>query len=230
MKVVTIIQARTNSSRLPNKVLTDIYGKTLLERVIGQAKKIKNSDEVWVATSSQDQDDLIEWLCDRIGVNCYRGDLEDVRSRYYDIGKKQNADILVRITADNPFTEPSYAEDLINFLKEDRTGYDYVRMDRSKVPDGTYSEVFTMDALEKSIENYYDTENKEHVTPAMIGDMKMKELIPSDEDLIARKPYFVGVDTFADLKHATLLYKHFGEKDTLKQIINKVNKYGNAIQ
>src|SRR5690625_3787992 len=175
MKVVTIIQARTNSSRLPNKVLTDIYGKTLLERVIGQAKKIKNSDEVWVATSSQDQDDLIEWLCDRIGVNCYRGDLEDVRSRYYDIGKKQNADILVRITADNQSTEPSYVEDMINFSKAVRPGYTCARRYRSKAPDGTYSEVFTMDALTKSIENYYDAVNKEHVTPAMIGDMNMKE-------------------------------------------------------
>src|SRR5690625_3245833 len=103
-------------------------------------------------------------------------------------------------------------------------------MNRSKVPDGTYSEVFKMDALEKSVKNCYDILNREHVIPAMIVDMKMKELIPSDEDLIARKPYFVGVDTFADLKHDTLLYKHFGEKDTLKQIINKLNKYGNAIQ
>lgn len=224
MKVVTIIQARTTSSRLPNKALLDIYGKSLLERVIDQAHKIKNSDEVWVATSTHENDDLIEILCERKDTYCYRGSLEDVRGRFYHIAKKQNADIIVRITADNPFTEPVYAEELIDFLKVNSKNYDFVRMDKSTILDGTHSEVFTMDALEKSISEYDDSANVEHVNPAMINEMNMYESVPKQEELIAKKPYFIGVDTFSDLKKATQLFQTFGEQDTLKQLIKKINE------
>ncbi len=229
MKVVTIIQARTTSTRLPNKVLLDIFGKPLLERVIDQARKIKNTDELWVATSTHENDDLIELLCERKGVACYRGSLEDVRGRYYQIAVNRQANLVVRITADNPFTEPEYAEELITFLKKNSNTYDFARMNKSTVLDGTYSEVFTMKSLVESVENYNDERNKEHVTPAIYENMRMHELISVNEDLVAKKPYFIGVDTFEDLKKATLLYKKFGEQDTLKKIINETNEYGKAV-
>ncbi|NBC05537.1 MAG: acylneuraminate cytidylyltransferase [Bacteroidetes bacterium] len=229
MKAVTIIQARTTSTRLPNKVLLEIYGTSLLERVINQAKKIRSTDEVWVATSTHENDDLIEILCERKNIPCHRGSLEDVRGRFYHIAKKQNADIIVRITADNPFTEPEYAAEMIDFLKENHDKYDYVRMDRSTILEGTHSEVFMMDALEKSVTDFDDSENREHVTPAIIREMRMFETKPLNKDLIAKKPYFIGVDTFSDFKKATYLYKVFGEQDTLKQLIKTINKNGNAI-
>lgn len=229
MKVVTIIQARTTSSRLPNKVLLEIYGKSLLERVINQCLRIKNCDEVWVATSNHENDDLIEVLCDRINVPCHRGSLEDVRGRFYHIARKQNADIIVRVTADNPFTEPEYAEEMIEFLKVNYDKYDYVRMQKPTVLDGSHSEVFTMDALEKSVSEYDNDQNREHVTPAMIRHMKIFETVPSNKDLITEKSYFIGVDTFSDFKRATHLFKKFGEQDTLKQIIKEINENGKAI-
>jgi spore coat polysaccharide biosynthesis protein SpsF len=224
MKVITIIQARTTSTRLPNKVLLEIYGKSLLARVIDQALKISNTDEVWVATSTHENDDLIEIMCQRKNVPCYRGDLDDVRGRFYTIAKKQNAEIIVRITADNPFTEPVYAEELIHFLKENSEKYDHACMDKTTVLDGSNSEVFTMKALEKSVSQYHDAFNKEHVTPALIQHMKRYNLVPSDKDLIAKNPYFIGVDTFVDLKRATQLFMKFGEQDTLKRIIKTINK------
>lgn len=228
MKVVTIIQARTTSTRLPNKVLLEIYGKSLLQRVIEQARKIENSDEVWVATSDHENDDLIEYLCERMDVPCHRGSLEDVRGRFYHIGKERNADIIVRITADNPFTEPQYAFELIELLQEN-PGYDYVRMEKSTILDGSHSEVFTMASLEKSVHKFDDKENREHVTPAIIREMNIYESVPGKEDLKSQKPYFIGVDTFEDLKRATMIYKKFGEKNTLKLLIKKINENGKAV-
>lgn len=228
MNVITIIQARTTSTRLPNKVLLDIYGKSLLKRVIEQARKIENSDEVWVATSQEENDDLIEYFCERLNVPVYRGSLEDVRGRFYHIAKERNADIIVRITADNPFTEPEYATELIDTLKQNPE-YDYARMELSSILDGSHSEVFTMKALEKSVEEYDDKENREHVTPAMIREMNVLETTPSNKELVTQKPYFIGVDTFEDMKRATTIYKEFGEQDTLKQLIKKINKNGKAV-
>lgn len=229
MKVVTIIQARTTSSRLPNKVLIDVYGKPLLERVIDQANKIRNTDEVWVATSTHENDDLIEEMCERKKTPCHRGSLEDVRGRFDYIAKKRKADILVRITADNPLTEPLYAEELIDFLKNNIDNYDYVRMDKTTVLDGTNCEVFTKKSLDESIRLHDDDWNREHVTPAICNTMKISELVSDDQGLVAKKPYFVGIDTFLDLKRSVKLFKTFGEKETLKQIIKEKNGYKESV-
>jgi spore coat polysaccharide biosynthesis protein SpsF len=228
MKVITIIQARTTSSRLPNKVLLDLYGKCLLERVIDQANGIKKSDEVWVATSVHENDDIIEYLCDRRGIPVYRGSLLDVRWRYYHIARQQKADIIVRITADNPFTEPEFADELIDSLINN-SALDYARMDKSLILDGSHSEVFTMKALEKSIREFDDDQNREHVTQAMIRHMNVIEVSPSNNDLISKTPYFIGIDTFEDFKRCILLYKKFGANNTLKHLIKEINTYGKAI-
>jgi len=228
MKVITIIQARTTSSRLPNKALIDVFGKSLLERVIHQAKSIKLTDEVWVATSTHENDDLIEILCDRINVKCFRGSLDDVRSRFYQIARERNGELIVRVTADNPLTEPEYADQLISFLQENEY-YDYARIAKDNVVDGTNSEVFTASALEKSVNNYSDLGNMEHVTPAMIRDMNMIELIPANKDLITEKSYFAGIDTFQDLLHLTKIYKKLGEQNTLKNLIQLLNEHKETI-
>lgn len=227
MKVITIIQARTTSSRLPNKVLLDLHGKCLLERVIDQAKKMKMSDELWVATSQHENDDVIQSICERVGVQVYRGSLQDVRWRFYQIAKKQGADVIVRITADNPFTDPEIADELIKTLKEN-PGYDYVRMEKSMILDGSHSEVFSMNALEKSIKEYDDDHNREHVTPAMIRFMNVYESKSIKNELFSKTPYFIGIDTFEDYKRCVNIYQKFGINNTLKKLIQEINTYGKA--
>ena len=83
--------------------------------------------------------------------------------------------------------------------------------------------------MKKSVSEYDDSENREHVTPAMIQEMKIFEATPSNKDLITKKPYFIGVDTFSDFRRATELYKEFGEQDTLKQLIKKIKENETAI-
>lgn len=229
MNVQTIIQARTSSSRLTNKVLLDVYGKSLLERVVDRCLKIKKSNELWVATSKNQKDDLIEIFCERKGVACYRGSLRNVRDRYYKIAKKEKADIIVRVTADNPFTEPEFADQMVSFLEKNVDKYEYVRMQKQKILDGSHSEVFTFKALEKSVKNFKDDWNREHVTPAMIECMRMFELVPSNKDLVSNNSYFLGIDTYSDLKRVTNIFKKFGEKETLKHLIKEVNNNGRAV-
>lgn len=228
MKVVTIIQARTTSRRLPNKVLLDIQGKSLLQRVIEKSMEISNSDVVWVATSTHPNDEAVEMVCNRMGVNCFRGDLDNVRSRFHEISKREKADILVRVTADNPLTEPQYAEELINLLKEDDQ-LDYAKMNRESILDGTGSEVFTASSLEKSVREY-DTElDREHVTASILGKMGVAEITSSKKALVAEKPYFVGVDTFEHYLNSCRLFEKYGEEHTLEQIIQTLNNNGRVI-
>jgi len=228
MKVVTIIQARTSSSRLRNKVLLSMHGKSLLNRVIDRTLAIKESDEVWVATSDDPTDDAIEWMCRNRDIPYFRGSLNDVRSRFYTIATSQRADIIVRVTADNPFTEPSYADQMIRYVKTNPT-VDYVRMVKSTIIDGTGCEVFTMSAFQKSVERYNTPSDIEHVTTSLISEFNMVELIPDDKELVTNQPYFLGVDTMEDYIKTIRLYHRYGDQITLKQIIQKVNENENVL-
>ena len=53
MKIVAVIPARYDSTRLPGKPLADIAGKPMLWWVYHQVKKAKGIDEVYLATDSE---------------------------------------------------------------------------------------------------------------------------------------------------------------------------------
>ena len=53
MKIVAVIPARLNSTRLNNKLLRDICGKTLIRRTYEATKDSKLFDDVVVVTNSK---------------------------------------------------------------------------------------------------------------------------------------------------------------------------------
>lgn len=201
-----------------------MHGKSLLNRVIDRALEIKESDEVWVATSNDPTDDAIEWMCKNREIPCYRGSLENVRSRFFDIAVHRGADIVVRVTADNPFTEPSYADQMIGYLKK-HPGVDYVRMVKSTIVDGTGSEVFTMSAFRNAVEKFNTPSDIEHVTTSLISEFNMVELTPENPEMQVNSPFFLGVDTMEDYIRTIRLYHRYGDQITLKHIIQKINQH-----
>jgi spore coat polysaccharide biosynthesis protein SpsF len=219
-KVVAIIQARMSSSRLPRKIALDIYGKSLLERVINQVKRAKYVNSIVVATSIEREDNITEMICRRLNINCFRGSLDDVRSRFLEVAKQQSASIIVRITADNPLTEPYYIDLLISKIKE-YSNIEYCIMNKEYIPDGTMSEVFRINALLNSVA-YDDSEySREHVTPG-IKEMYQVHTFKPDEAYRLNN-FFVGVDTFEDyLKINEIFSKYQGTNDLLKQLITDI--------
>jgi len=115
MKIVCIIQARMGSTRLPGKVMLDLCGKTVLERVVERVKRIKNIDEIVVATTTKKDDDIIIEKALNCGVKVFRGSEEDVLSRYYLAAKKYDANVIVRITSDCPLIDSIVTENIIYY-------------------------------------------------------------------------------------------------------------------
>jgi len=163
MTVLTIIQARVSSSRLPRKSLMNIEGKFLLQHIIEFIKHSELTDKIIVATSTSSEDDEIIDLCKNLNVDYFRGNKEDVLERYYECAKYFQGDILVRITADNPLIDPTLIDKAIKICKESKC--DYVsNMIHQTYPQGYLVEVFTFDILKKMHENLSDKLCREHVT------------------------------------------------------------------
>ena len=104
-KIICIIQARMGSTRLPGKSLKKLTGTPMLELIINNIIESRYISRYIIATSNSIKDDEIYNLCKKIEIDCYRGSEIDVLSRFEEVSKKYNADLIIRLTGDNPFVE-----------------------------------------------------------------------------------------------------------------------------
>lgn len=177
MKTAAIIQARMGSTRLPGKILIDLMGKTVLQHVVERVQQAKNIDQIIIATTTLEKDDVVVDEAEKCGVNYFRGSEKDVLARYYGAAKENNADIVVRITSDCPLIDPLVTDNIVYFFKHKEI-YDIVTnassdLDKRTFPRGLDTEVFSFDTLEKAYQRADKQYQREHVTPYIYENSSM---------------------------------------------------------
>lgn len=161
MKYIAMIQARCGSSRLPDKVLKDLSGKTDLQWVIERVQRSKSMDEVMVVTSMEKNNLPLIRLCAELNVRVFAGSEEDVLDRYYQAAKLLKPDYVVRITADCPLFDWRYLDMAVKEMEADT---DYMAGLTESFPDGEDIEIITYDALKQSWVKAKMASEREHVT------------------------------------------------------------------
>ncbi len=164
MNIVVVTQARSGSTRLPNKVLKKIGDKTLLQIHIERIKQTKLIDDIYIATTDQESDNVIEDLAKELQVKYYRGSENDVLDRYYQTVKDIQPDFIVRLTSDCPLIDPKLIDELVGEAISQNFDY-YSNGLVENYPDGQDIEVFKFTALEKAWKDASLTSEREHVTP-----------------------------------------------------------------
>ncbi|MCW8138889.1 MAG: glycosyltransferase family protein [Planctomycetota bacterium] len=165
MRTVAIIQARLGSSRLPGKVLMDIAGRPMLERVVERARRAITLDEVVVATTTEPADEQIVALAADRGWRAYRGSQEDVLDRYVQVARAVAADVVVRITSDCPLIDPGVIDQVVRGRAEGGADYCSNGLGRRTFPRGLDVEALTREALERADREATRAHEREHVTP-----------------------------------------------------------------
>lgn len=225
IKILAVIQARTGSSRLPNKVLMNICGKTVLEHVVERVRKSKYIDEVVVATTEQEGDQGIVSLCEEKGIPVFRGSEEDVLDRYYQVSKIFAPQNIVRITADCPLHDTDVIDLVIK--KHLESGGDYTSNTLEVTyPDGLDCEVFTFETLESAWNHANLTSQREHVTQYIINNDRYRKFSVENEVNLGNERW--TLDTESDLKLIKTIYEElyfgnpeFGYKDVLRLLEEK---------
>lgn len=161
--VAAIIQARMGSTRLPGKVLKELNGQALLQNIISRVEKCKTVDEILVATTVNSIDDELESWCQDREIKVFRGDENNVLKRYYDAATYIGADIIIRITADDPFKDPDVIDAVVMQLQDNQLDFSFNNCPPS-FPEGLDTEVFTYQAIKKVVESKTTDFEKEHVT------------------------------------------------------------------
>ena len=118
MKIVGIIPARYQSSRFPGKPLAEICGKPMIYWVYSQTKKVKELNEVYVATD----DKKIEEACKENNINVIMTSSKHKTGtdRIGEVARKIKADLYINIQGDEPLIEPETIRKAILPFYDDR--------------------------------------------------------------------------------------------------------------
>jgi len=212
MKTDAIIQVRMSSSRLPGKVMMKVDSKhPVLYYVITQLQFSKNLDEIIVATSTREEDDIIADYVKNLGVICFRGSLKDVLDRYYQCAKEFSIKDIVRITSDCPLIDPTIVDKVIEKFKSN--SFDVVTNSgpiTGTFPQGTDVEVFSFQALEKAWKKAKKPSEREHVTAYFYNnesDFKIDYLTRSE-----------------NISHLRWCVDGMPDLELVRKIVSKINK------
>jgi spore coat polysaccharide biosynthesis protein SpsF len=211
MKIVAIVQARMGSSRLPHKVLKDLAGATVLDRVLNRLGRSRLIQESLVATTIEPADVAIIEHCQRTGRRVFRGSEQDVLDRYCQAARFTNADAVVRITSDCPLIDAEVTDATVRaFLDQ---GADYTSNVRVRTyPRGLDTEVMTVQALERAWRESTKLYQREHVTPYIYENPGKFKLHGIENDIDCSQHRWT-VDTPEDLQLLQAVYARFGGRD-----------------
>ena len=238
------------SSRLPGKILADIAGQPMLQRVFIRTSRAATVTETVFATTTDSADDPVAEYCDFSGIPFTRGSLYDVLDRYYQTAKQAKADVVVRITADCPIIDPALIDDVVN-LVIGNWGFDFAanRLPppfHRTFPIGLDTEVCTFSALERAWKEAKEPQHREHVMPYFYEGVELSTVNRQRSEGISPRGFHVAmlnhttdfgdyrwtVDTPEDLEFMRQVYSRFDGRDDFswKEVLDLVHNEPKLMQ
>ena len=244
-RVIAIIQGRMSSSRLPGKILEDIMGQPMLQRVFVRTSRAETVSETIFATTTDPSDDPVAEYCDFSGIPFRRGSMYDVLDRYYQAAKQAKADVVVRVTADCPVIDPALIDDVVKtILDTGNSRFDFVsnRLPppyHRTYPIGLDVEACRFEVLEQAWKEAKEPQHREHAMPYFYEGVEFTRQSRTLETGTSPRGFYIAllhyitdfgdyrwtVDTPEDLEFMRQIYKHFDGRDDFswKEVLELVH-------
>ena len=206
-----IIQARTGSTRLPNKTVLPFYEDKSVLQIIIEKLKSDFSIPIILATTTNPSDDVLEEIATLNNIKYFRGDENNVLKRFIDCAALYKIDIVIRVCADNPFLETYFINQLISQYDLKKCNYISFSTKESvpamKTHYGLFAELVELDALKKINNLTVDTLYTEHVTNYIYTHPEIFSLnflqIPNE---LQRQNIRLTLDTGSNLTNLKYIY------------------------
>ncbi|UCE99398.1 MAG: glycosyltransferase family protein [Planctomycetota bacterium] len=224
-KTVGIVQARIGSTRLPGKVLLPLGDRCVLQWVLDRLARAERLDQIVVATSLKADDDAIAECCDRWGIGCFRGSENDLLDRFVSTARAFDADLVVRVNADNPLVDPHYVDELVSDTLQSGADYESFQLGTGRHVMLTalsfFAETATRQCLERADEVIIDQFEREHVTLGIYKRSSMFKVRFLSVPSFCNKPYVrFTLDTQADLELLREVFATLGDKAESAEALN----------
>ena len=222
-----LVQARTGSQRLKNKILLKIHGKTILEILVSRLKKCKNIHNLIIVTTKKTRDDIIVKICKKNQINYFRGSESNLINRYYECAKYFKVDNIVRITSDCVLIDPKIVDELYSVFKSKK--FDYVSNttppNKSTFPDGTDVEIFSFKVLKKLNQVCKSKNDKEHLTDYIWRENKFNTFTLKNKLDLSKFKYSLDYKSdYNSLKKIFNVLKKKKKFGYMKEVINIIKR------
>lgn len=218
-RIAAIVACRMKSTRLKDKAILPIHGIPSVERCLKNVSRIKDVQEVILATSTIEEDKVLSNYTLNQKVKFWQGDPDDVIHRYLGACDLYDIDVIVRVTADCPVVSSEIAEYLL--AQHFQTGADYTAAKNFAV--GTACEIYNTEALRRVISYLGSAQYSEYMTWYMQNnpDIFKVELVDLPEQLV--RDYRLTLDYPEDLE---LFEKLFEQLDSENKEATLENVFG----
>ena len=238
--IISIIQARMGSTRLPGKILKSIQGMPMLWHIANRLKGVDEIDKIVIATSDLPLDDQIYEMAKKYNIACFRGSEKDVLHRFYATAKMMDAHYIIRITGDCPLVDSQTIKKLIKLYFDG--SYDYCGVacgagvsrlkNINRFPDGLDAEIFSFKVLQEANISANTKLQREHVTPFIWQNNKKYKLgsLFSESDYSDLR---LTVDNREDFDFINWIYEMLYPKNSkfnLNDILNLLEKNPDMVQ
>lgn len=201
--VLTIVQARMNSKRLPGKTLLPLGNATVLEQTIHRIRAARFGQHFLVATSDDPADQPIRDLCASRGFPYFAGSQHDVLDRILRAAQSRNAQIIARCFACNPLLDPKMLDACARYALD--SGMDYITV--ARLPVGVTSEAIPFRALLRTAEMTDDPSDREGVTTFALNHLELFERAFLPPPLrLARQDVRLTLETEEDYQRLLSIY------------------------
>lgn len=238
-KIGIIIQARTGSTRLPNKVVLPFYnGSSILDILINKLLVFKDTYKIILATTDAPDDKVLVDIAKKYGIEYYVGDQLDVLKRFVDAATAFDLDTIIRVCADNPFLDTNFIRTMISYYEKhpdlDYLSYkNHLGIPAIKTHLGLFAEIVSLNALKKVQEQTEEKLYREHVTNYVYAkpdkfDVHLEEM---PDYLISREDLRFTIDDREDFSNLKELYNYYTQhSDDIKSTIQHIDKNTNTLK
>lgn len=223
-KVVAVVGARLNSSRLPGKQLLELAGRPLIAHVFARLAAVPEIDKVVLATTADDYNrPLVDWAkANGQAVLAYAGDVNDLVGRVDAAVAAEDPDFVVYVCGDSPLIEPTTLRSLLRANLDDATA-DWVEL--APPPVGKYIHegftVYRRALWQHIVAESCSADDREHVGSVM------KRLRPrlaikqiDDDPVFTTVDHRISVDTPSDYRFMSEAYRRWYTQNPPESIVS----------
>jgi spore coat polysaccharide biosynthesis protein SpsF len=232
-RVVAVVQARMGSQRFPGKMLAKLGERDLLSWVLTRVCDAKQLDQVVLATSDGRDDDELANAASSFDVIVVRGSQNNVLDRFIQSAKIAQADIVVRVCADNPFVAAEEIDRLV--IAHESGNYDYSCNHQQKLnnryADGFGAEILSTTLLNNIADSTTQQSHREHVTSYIWDNVeKYKIQAVAAPAELAFPEIKLDIDTPQEMQQLNEFINEFGVtmSSSAAEIVIAFNKFKNS--
>ncbi len=211
MKIIAIIVARMDSSRLPGKVLKEVNNVPIIKHVISRGRKINFLDDMVLATTDRQVDLSLVRYAKAQGVKVFSGPKDDVALRMLQCAQTYQASHFIRINGDSPFLDPALITKGITYCSDSKIDLITNLIGRT-FPYGVSVEIVKTDLFSTVYNSINSKLYREHPTKYLYDNIEKFNIHQISSEFPELKNARLVVDTEDDFKMFRYIVHSLGDR------------------